>query len=146
MPTLYYVLTVLENNFNECSVVGVHDRGVEVYAAPRRVALNASNSEDSRNVEEVGDLHGGIWGYEGDTIDCISLFPVDKTRWVSKSYGFSRIDHAVVVGPLWVRPRSTCGKVRSLRTKMNNRLNKRLNYSNFKKYYKVHLYAFLLKF
>lgn len=78
MPALDEVFVVLENDFDESSVISAHYRGVLVDSATVWPVRNASDTEDSSNFEEVGDLQGSICRNKRDTVDGVSLLPVDK--------------------------------------------------------------------
>lgn len=60
MPTLDHVLVVLKHNLDERSILGVHDRGVEVNGFIDWVVGNASQSEDAGDVEVVSEFERGI--------------------------------------------------------------------------------------
>lgn len=81
VPALSDALMILKHNFHKCPEVGTHDRGVEVHwLATLGFVRDASNTEDALDFEIVGQLKGCIRWSKGDTINTISLLPINYSR------------------------------------------------------------------
>lgn len=112
MPGLDNVLVVLEHDLHEDSVVGSHDRGVEVLLCTRGAVGDAAKPEDSSNLVVVGEFQGGVGLDVGDAVDCIALLAADLGGRAGEPDGPGDVDHAVVVRTLGVGPWSACSEVR----------------------------------
>ena len=91
MPRLNRVFRVLKHDLHVPSEVRRHHSGLEVIAASR-VVLNASEAEDTRNLEVIGKFKWGVRWNEGYAIDGVSLFAVDHGCGVHESDRSSGVD------------------------------------------------------
>lgn len=111
MPALYDILVVLENDFDESSVISAHYRSILVNSSTVWPVRNAPDPENSSYFEEIGDLQGSICRDKWHAIDGVSLLPVDKPGGVRQYNGTGCADETIVIRPLWVRPRPTGCKI-----------------------------------
>lgn len=79
MIALNDVFVVLEDNLHKCSVVGLHNRRVKVYATTGGSIRYASNTVNARDLEEVGELKRSVWGNIRHAVNCVSLLAIHLT-------------------------------------------------------------------
>lgn len=97
MPTLDNILRVFEHNLNKGSVIGLHNRRVEVDSSTSGLALYASNSVNTVDLEVVREFQRSVCRIKRYTVHSVSLLPVDLTSRASESDGSCGVYHTVVV-------------------------------------------------
>lgn len=111
VPRLHRILRILEHDLRIAAEVGGHHRGLEVSTSAGRAVRDAAECKHSLDVEVVGELQGGVRRDERDTVDSVSLLPIDHRSGVDEPDGPGHVDHPVVVRALWVRSRATRGQI-----------------------------------
>ena len=107
VPRLNLIFPILEDDLDEFVEVGVHDGGLKVGASPSGIGRDASEVEDSGNLEVVSELYRSVRRDIGDAVDGVPLLAVDQTVRVCEHDRTAWLDCTVVVRALRVRPRST---------------------------------------
>lgn len=96
MPTLHDPLLVLEYNLNECPIVSLQNRCIEVNSSTGWGVRYVSYSKAS-NLEVINKLERSISWHKGHTVDSISLLSIDLSSRVCKSDSSSCVDHTIMV-------------------------------------------------
>lgn len=105
------VLVVLEDELDEGSVIGGEDGGVLVEASAGGSGRDASGAEDAGDLEVVRHLQRGVRRDVGHAVEPVSLLAVHLPRTARQNERPRQVNHAVMIRPLWVRPRSTCRQI-----------------------------------
>ncbi|KAL4557559.1 hypothetical protein LXL04_035742 [Taraxacum kok-saghyz] len=100
---------VFENDLDESSVISAHNRRVGIKSTAGGSIRDASNSENTSDVEIISEFEWSIVGrLKRNAVDSVSLFTADLSSGALKNDGSAGGYHPVVVRPLWIRSRTAC--------------------------------------
>jgi len=111
MPWLHRILPILEHNLHILMEISTHHSSLEVGIASGGRGRDASNIENSGNVEVVSKFQWSVWCNIRYTVDSIPLLAIYVRSRVCKHDGSSRLDQSIVIRSLRVWSWSTCCQV-----------------------------------
>lgn len=97
VPRLHGVLIIFEYDFDVISEIGSHYRCLEVATPESGVIRDASHTEHSGELVEVGHFQRSVTRNEGNTIHSVSLFAIDDGSRVGEPYCSAYRNQSIVV-------------------------------------------------